>query len=177
MLLLPPFRSSHSFCASCKMLRSPRLAHKRRYTLGDKLQQQVAATDHSMCRGPSTSCRNTLRRHVATTNRLVCTGEFLRKSFSLQQSFVAATSRTNSVWFDFLRLVVVTKLCCGDKDFHKNSPAHTKRFVAATCRCNVLLQLVAKCVPTLKRLLCRLMYCSSNTKKYASKPLLGNRLF
>ena len=125
------------------------LSYKGRYTLGDKLQQQVAATDHSMCRGPSTSCSNTLRRHVATTNRLVCTGEFLRKSFSLQQSFVAATSRTNSVWFDFLRLVVVTKLCCGDKDFHKNSPAHTKRFVAATCRCNVLLQLVAKCVPTL----------------------------
>ena len=122
-------------------------------------------------------CSNTLRRHVATTNRFVCTGEFLRKSFSLQQSFVAATSRTNSVWFDFLRLVVVTKLCCGDKDFHKNCPAHTKRFAAATCRCNVLLQLVAKCVPTLKRLLCRLMYCSSNTKKYASKPLLGNRLF
>ena len=97
MLRLPSFRASHSFCASCKMLRSPRLAHKRRYTLGDKLQQQVAATDHSMCRGPSTSCTNTLRRHVATTNRLVCTGEFLRKSFSLQQSFVAATSRTNSV--------------------------------------------------------------------------------
>ena len=75
MLLLPSFRASHSFCASCKMLRSPRLAHKRRYTLGDKLQQQVAATDHSMCTGPATSCSNKLRRHVAATNRFVCAGE------------------------------------------------------------------------------------------------------
>ena len=177
MLLLTSFRASHSFCASCKMPRSLRSAHKGRYTLGDKLQQRVAAKDHSMCTGPATSCSNKLRRHVAATNRFVCAGEVWWKSLSLQQSFVAATSRTNSVWFDFLRLVVVTKLCCGDKDFHKNCPAHTKRFVAATCRCNVLLQLVAKCVPTLKGLLCRLMYCSSNTKKYASKPLLGNRLF
>ena len=117
--------------------------YKGRYTLGDKLQQQVAATEHSMCTGSSTSCSNTLRRHVAATNRFVCTGKFLWKSLSLQQSFVAATSRTNSVWFDFLRLVAATKLCCGDKDFHKNSPAYTTRFVAATCRCNVLLQRVA----------------------------------
>ena len=102
-----------------------------------------------MCTGPAPTCSNTLRRHVAATNPFVCVGEFLwRKSLSLQQSFVAATSRTNSVWFDFLRLVAATKLCCGDKDFHKNFPAHTTRFVAATCRCNVLLQLVAKCVPT-----------------------------
>ena len=62
--------------------------------------------------------------------------------------FVAATSRTDSVWFDFLRLVAATKFCCGDKDFHKNSPAHTKRFVAATCRLTLLLQLVARPVHT-----------------------------
>ena len=84
------------------------------------------------------------RRHVAATNRFVCTGEFLWKSLSLQQNFVAATSRTDSVWFDFLRLVAATKFCCGDKDFHKNSPVHTKRFVAATCRFTLLLQLVAR---------------------------------
>ena len=74
----------------------------------------------------------------------VCTAEFLWKSLSLQQNFVAATSRTDSVWFDFLRLVAATKFCCGDKDFHKNSPVHTKRFVAATCRLTLLLQLVAR---------------------------------
>ena len=33
-----------------------------------------------------------------------------------------------------------------EKDFHKN---YTKRFVAATCRCDMLLQLAAQCVPTI----------------------------
>ena len=84
------------------------------------------------------------RRHDVATDRSVCTGEFLWKSLWLQQNFVAATSRTNSVWLDFLRLIAATKFCCGDKDFHKNSPVHTKRFVVATCRLTVLLQLVAR---------------------------------
>ena len=43
----------------------------------------------------------------------MCTGEVFVKTF------VAATSHSNSVLFDFLQLVAVTKLCCGDKDFHK----------------------------------------------------------
>ena len=43
-----------------------------RYTPGDK------------------SCSNMSRRHFAATNRLVCPGELLWKSLSLQQNFVAA---------------------------------------------------------------------------------------
>ena len=35
------------------------------------------------------------------------------------------------------------KFCCGDKDFHKNSPVQTRRFVAAMHPFTVLLQLVA----------------------------------
>ena len=38
------------------------------------------------------------------------TGEILWKSLSLQPNFVAATSRTNSVWFDFLQHVAATKV-------------------------------------------------------------------
>ena len=57
-----------------------------------------------------------LLRRLAT-HGFVCTGKFLWKSLSLQQNFVAATSRTNSIWFDYLRHVAVTKFCCGDKDF------------------------------------------------------------
>ena len=34
--------------------------------------------------------------------------------------------------------------------FSQKSPVQTERFVAATCRCNVLLQLVTQCVPTLR---------------------------
>ena len=100
---------------------------KGRYTLGDKLQQHSEAT-----------------RRSDKSLRVYC--RILRKCLSLQQNFVAATSRTDSVWFDFLRLVAATKFRCGDKDFHKDSPVHTERFVAATCRLTVLLQLVARSV-------------------------------
>ena len=54
-----------------------KLGDKGRYTLGDKLLQHVAATDHSMCPGRATRGSNKVRRHVAATNRFVCTGEFL----------------------------------------------------------------------------------------------------
>ena len=105
---------------------------------GDKLQQHVAATDHPMCTGRVTSCSNKVRRHVAATNRFVCTGEFLWKSLSPQQNFVAATSRKKSNQTESVRLVAATKFCCSDKDFHKIlhyirsglSPQH----FAATCR-------------------------------------------
>ena len=91
----------------------------------------------------ATSCSNTLQRQVAATNRVVCAGKFLWKSLSLQHNFVAATSRKKSNQTEFVRLVAATKLCCRDKHFHKNSPTHTKGFVAATCRRNVLLQVGA----------------------------------
>ena len=69
--------------------------------------------------------------------------------------FVSATEfcRSNKshkfclIWF--LRRGAATNLFCGDKDFHKNSSAHTKQFVTVMCRRNLLLQLVAYCVPTL----------------------------
>ena len=60
--------------------------NKGRYTLGDKLQQHVAATDHSMCTGRAASCSNKVRRHVAATNRFVCTGELI-----FVKIFVSAT--------------------------------------------------------------------------------------
>ena len=81
--------------------------------------QHVAATNHSLCTGRATSCCNTNFNH-----------------------FVAATSRRKSNQFEFVRLVAATKFCCSDKDFYKNSPVHMKRFVAATCRRDVLQRLV-----------------------------------
>ena len=42
-----------------------------------------------------------------------------------------------------LRHVAATKFSCKNKDFLKNSPVDTKRFVAATCRRDMVLQLVA----------------------------------
>ena len=119
--------NSDNWRSSCEHFRV--INCKGRYTLGDKLQQLVAAT-----RCNDKSLRVYWRIFV--------------KIFVAATEFVAATSRTDSVWFDFLRLVAATKLCCGDKDFHKNSPVHTKRFVAATCRLTLLLQLVARSVHT-----------------------------
>ena len=52
-------------------------------------------------------------------------------------NFVAAASCTNSVWFDFVRLVAATKFCCWDNDFHITSPEHM------ICCCNVLPEWVA----------------------------------
>ena len=73
---------------------------------------------------------------------------FVWKSSSPQQNFIAETCRKKSNQTEFLRLIAVTKFCCGDNDFPKNSPVHTERFVAAMCRRNVLLQLVARPVHT-----------------------------
>ena len=138
MLLLPSFRASHSFCASCKMLRSPRLAHKRRYTLGDKLQQQVAATDHSMCRGPSTSCRNTLRRHVqrqiaSCVQENFCENLFLCNRVLSQQQ----VAQFCLIWF--------FATCCSNKIMLRRQ-RFSQKFSStheAICRCDVSLQRVA----------------------------------
>ena len=115
---------------------------KGRYTLGDKLQQHVAATDHSMWTDRATSCSNTVRRHVAATNRSVCTGESLWKSLSPQRNFVAATSRKKSNQTESVRLVAATKFCCSDKHFlqilqYTRSDLSLRR-VASPCCCNLL---------------------------------------
>ena len=114
---------------------------KGRYTLGDKLQQHVAATDHSMCTDRATSCSNTVRRHVAATNHSVCTGESLWKSLSPQRNFVAATSHKKTNQTESVRLVAATKFCCSDKHFLKilqytRSDLSLRR-VASPCCCNL----------------------------------------
>ena len=72
-------------------------------------------------------------RHVVATNRFECTGEFLWKSLSLQQNFVAAKSRTNSVWFYFFRT------CCSDKTLLRRQRFSQKfsSTLEAICRCDV----------------------------------------
>ena len=50
---------------------------KGRYTLGDKLQQQVMATNHSIGTGLATRRCNMLWQHIMETNHFGCTGEIL----------------------------------------------------------------------------------------------------
>ena len=96
------------FIYSCKF-------PKGRYTLGHKLQQQVAARDHSVCTGPATSCSNTLRRHIASS--------VLEKFVKI---FVSATCCCNKILLQRERLS------------QKLSSTH-----GAICRCDVSLQHVA----------------------------------
>ena len=77
-------------------------------TLGDKFQQNVAMTNHSLRTGPAKSCSNTLPRQIISC---VLESKFLWKSLSLEQNFVAATSRKNSNDTEFVQLVALTKLC------------------------------------------------------------------
>ena len=118
-----------------------------RYTLGDMSLQHFAAINHSVCTGRAISC--------ATSPSDKSLGAYSVWWIHVQ-IFVSATefcrlnkSHKFSLIFYFLRLVALTKFCCGDKDFDKNSPVYKERFVAATCRRNVLQELVAWCVPTL----------------------------
>ena len=102
----------------------------------------------------ATSSCNTLRRHVAATNRSLYTREFLSKSLSPQQTFVRATSRKKSKirlnLCDLLRRqnsVAETKICTW---IHQTEyapsdlslglvaqliarPVHTEWFIAAKC--------------------------------------------
>ena len=107
-------------------------------TLGDKLQQHVAATDHSMCTGQATSCSNKVRWHVAATNPFVCTGEFLWKSLSPKQNFVAATSGKKSNH-------TICATCWSNKILLQRQ-RFSQKFSStneAICHCDVPLQSVA----------------------------------
>ena len=56
-------------------------------------------------------------------------------------NFVAAISRTNSNWFEFVRLIAATKFCRSDNDFHEINRVTQgdllRRLVPATCRSNL----------------------------------------
>ena len=78
-----------------------------------------------------------LQQQIAATYRrdksLRVNWIFWWKSLSPQRNLIAATCRKKSNQTEFLRLTAAAKFRCRDKDFHKNSPVHTKRYVAATC--------------------------------------------
>ena len=72
--------------------------------------------------------------HIAAINRFACTGQFLWKSLFCHCKKLHKFS---------LNLMLLAT-CCGDKDYYKNSPVHTKWFVAAMCHCIMFLQLVTQ---------------------------------
>ena len=76
-----------------------------------------------------------------------CEGDYLlREVYTLCDNaafanFVGATSRTNSNWFEFVRLITATKFCRSDNDFHEINRVTQgdllRRLVSATCRSNL----------------------------------------
>ena len=97
-----------------------------------KLSAQASTSFHCVCSPEWNSAKVFRAKH---TRRQVCS-LCVRRNFFVT-IFVSATesSRTKSNRTEFVRLLAARKLCCWDKDFHKNSLERTKRFVAvATCR-------------------------------------------
>ena len=72
------------------------------------------------------------------TGYFVCTGEFLWKSLSLQQNFAAAACCKKSNQSEFVGLVAAQSSSSSvvETKISRNSPVHTKRFVAGMCRPN-----------------------------------------
>ena len=120
------------------------------YTLGDKLQQQVETTDHSVWTGPAT---DKLQQHVVATHRSdksLCM--YWRDFVKIFVSAMEFCRRDNSHKFC---LIWFFATCCCDKIMlqkqrfsQKILHLHSKRFVAATCSCYMLLQLVSGPVHT-----------------------------
>ena len=99
--------------------------HKCRYTL-------VAATrrgDRSLHLFRSD---DQLQQHVAATRR---SDKSLRVCWRIfVKIFLSATEFCRCNKSQKIKSDCICATCCGDKDFHKNSPLHTERFAAATCR-------------------------------------------
>ena len=85
-------------------------------------------TNHSGCTVRAIRC--TTRR---SNKSFRVKGKFLRKALFLQQNFVAATSRTNSVWSGCSNKILLLRQRFSQKFFSTHV-----WFVAAMCRCNLL---------------------------------------
>ena len=88
--------------------------------------------------------------HTATSQRQIalCVLDNFYENLCLHNRILSQQHVTKNQIIQFVQLVGAIKFCCRDKDFHKSSPVHTKRFVTVMCHCKVLLQLVAQPVHT-----------------------------
>ena len=115
----------------------PRIT-KGLYTLGDKLQQHVAVTDHSVCRARATVVSETRWGDTSQQQIASCVLENFCENLFPQQNFVAAkVEKIKSDWS--------CATCCGDK-FLLQRQRFSQKFSSANgvfCRCNVSLRPVA----------------------------------
>ena len=101
---------------------------KGRYTLGDKLQQHVAATYYSMCTGRATSCSNKVRRQIAS-----CVLENFSKNLCLRNKILSLQQvAKNQIRLNLCDLLRRQNSVAATKIFRNFSSTHE-----AICRCNV----------------------------------------
>ena len=125
---------------------------------------QVYRPEHTGRQIAATRRSNTSQQQISSCEQ--------EKILSPRQNFVAATCRTKSNWFNFVRHVAATKFCLGDKiliDLPPNVEVFTPGDLSlqpiaamgaydlsldcthkAMCCSNVLQRFVASCVPTLR---------------------------
>ena len=109
-------------------------------TLGDKLQQQVAETDHSVCTGPATSCSN---MYVLVTHRSDKSLRVYWRNFV--KIFVPAIEFCHRDKSHKFCLIWFFATCCCDKILLQRQ-RFSQKFSStheAICRCNVLSRHVA----------------------------------
>ena len=118
----------------------PRIT-KGLYTLGDKLQQHVAVTDHSVCRARAIVVSETWWGDTSQQQIASCVLENFCENLFPQQNFVAATSRKNQIRLklcDLLRRqipVAATKIFT--KILQCKRSVLSLQCVSATCCCNL----------------------------------------
>ena len=116
-----------------------RSVHTRRQVAATSRGDQITPCVQVRRLVAATRCGDTSQRQITS-----CVLENFCETLCLRNRIlVVATRRKKSNQTEVVRLVEATKFCCSDKDFHKKFSSTTKRFVAATCRRDMLLQLVA----------------------------------
>ena len=103
---------------------------------GDKLQQQVETTYHSVCTGRATSCSNTLRRHITPCEQVGRLDAATR---------YGGTSQRQIAWC--VLKDICENLCLCNRICRRNKSITHE----AICGCDMLLQFKLRIVPHFSR--------------------------
>ena len=99
---------------------------KGRYTLG-------VVTDHSRCTCQATSFSNKVRRHVAATNRFLCTGNVFENICLRNRILSLQRVAKNQIGLNLCDLLQRQNSVAATKIFTKILSVRMERFVAAMC--------------------------------------------
>lgn len=90
-------------------------------------------TDHSRCTCQATSFSNKVRRHVAVTNRFLCTGNVFENICLRNRILSLQRVAKNQIGLNLCDLLQRQNSVAATKIFTKILPVRMERFVAAMC--------------------------------------------